>query len=651
MNRNEETGPSMVPRLEPATGLLRLSPPYGTEIHWTLPHLRHEFRTVLRKAIELWDPQSHPRRFLYAWIGTVFVTHAPRPLGGKRSPGFLRALRGDFGVDNGQGFDGPPEPSLPHSNSTSSIRLAPAVKEHRGDRLETESCVSDGPSTTATSSDVDRPGGSHAGTKTPVIAVEELFEWVVDVCCRSPKCGRGFRIVPPGQCMRFAIAKFNSILMLLRETKKDEVDNLVLRGLAVAGHLGQDLILPIYLRFGESDKRVPHAPLPQELKDLEIISATRFTRYPPDYIDTPPDRAPHDRIYKPNYPDMPPSAPRPHDYFYPPFPPYTRPSEHPTPGPFATHPSAKRQRSNTPPALPHVWDYHSGPVGPAAHPLPVPKKQKVSEHSPPTAASRPRQWHPNTGRYDTYDYEHDHPVKPRKDYGDEHAAEKTLSRNNDPPLPASSYEKPPFPTSSYEKDHPHTHRPPSYWGSWYPTHWTDPNHDRRPFPLPEYPRYAGKTAAAAAESWGGSIAEPYPRGSPSSYGDTTHDARLAASPRSRTPSQRRGSAWEFWGAYPPPRHSYEYPPYAYASGGMATGEPAYAYRRAEASPPASARFHGGGMYDPRETEFGRVCYEGETKTGWRYAPTQYGWEGASAGARQNGYEERWHGFGFGHFQA
>ncbi|KAJ3203978.1 hypothetical protein HDU67_009844 [Dinochytrium kinnereticum] len=109
-------------------------------------------------------------------VGTVFVTSAPRPLGGKRSPGYIKML------------------------------------------------------------------------KTRRLPVEELADWIVDVSCVAPKCGRGFRVVPPGECMEFSVAKANGVLGLRRLGKRDEMDNLVLRGLAVSGHLGDDLIMPSYLK-------------------------------------------------------------------------------------------------------------------------------------------------------------------------------------------------------------------------------------------------------------------------------------------------------------------------------------------------------------------------------------------------------------------
>ncbi|KAI8855316.1 hypothetical protein BC829DRAFT_378578, partial [Chytridium lagenaria] len=184
MNRNEETGPSLIPHIDPNSQLLTLNPPAGLELTWTLPRLQDEFRSLLQRSIWENDPNSHHHRLLYAWVGTLFHETAPRPIGGKRLPGFVIILRGQ------------------------------------------RKCI------------------------------VEIVEWVLDVSCRGPKCGRGFRVVPPGECMRFVVGKWNEVLKVWRENKKSVMNQMVMRGLEVVKHLQEAEGMPSYLKAGAKSNGV-----------------------------------------------------------------------------------------------------------------------------------------------------------------------------------------------------------------------------------------------------------------------------------------------------------------------------------------------------------------------------------------------------------
>ncbi|KAJ3198627.1 hypothetical protein HDU67_003484, partial [Dinochytrium kinnereticum] len=64
-----------------------------------------------------------------------------------------------------------------------------------------------------------------------------LLRWIIKKATNPPDSGRGRRRAAPGETLRFVVGHFNEILRLQRNRCKDELDELVLRGLSKAGHL------------------------------------------------------------------------------------------------------------------------------------------------------------------------------------------------------------------------------------------------------------------------------------------------------------------------------------------------------------------------------------------------------------------------------
>ncbi|KAJ3193534.1 hypothetical protein HK101_004672 [Irineochytrium annulatum] len=92
---DKATGPFVVLRHDPATRKTSLVLPNPNESLWSLRELHaHSLRHLL-SALDAVDPTSHPDRVRYAFLSRVFAVTAPRPIGGKRDPGFRKVLEDD----------------------------------------------------------------------------------------------------------------------------------------------------------------------------------------------------------------------------------------------------------------------------------------------------------------------------------------------------------------------------------------------------------------------------------------------------------------------------------------------------------------------------------------------------------------------------
>ncbi|KAJ3199318.1 hypothetical protein HDU67_002910 [Dinochytrium kinnereticum] len=173
------SGPSLTLHYNPTLNLIQIQdPPSPTTSNWTTAdHHTHCLQTYETAATH---NNGHFHRFIYALTGRVFVVTAPRPIGGKREPGF-RAFNGS--------------------------------------------------------------------------SAEDVLDWILGIAAAAPLTGRGRKRQPPGEILRFVVGEMNLVLELSRRGEgrlgaKDEMDNLVLRGMAQAGHLPQTgrTLLPERLR-------------------------------------------------------------------------------------------------------------------------------------------------------------------------------------------------------------------------------------------------------------------------------------------------------------------------------------------------------------------------------------------------------------------
>ncbi|KAJ3110718.1 hypothetical protein HDU96_006350 [Phlyctochytrium bullatum] len=88
MNGPDAQGPAITLSLNPRTGLIDIHDPPPAATHtWTLADLHAHTRSTLLAAATRCQA-GHPDRFIYALVGRAFVATAPRPIGGKREPGF-----------------------------------------------------------------------------------------------------------------------------------------------------------------------------------------------------------------------------------------------------------------------------------------------------------------------------------------------------------------------------------------------------------------------------------------------------------------------------------------------------------------------------------------------------------------------------------
>ncbi|KAJ3115350.1 hypothetical protein HDU96_000777 [Phlyctochytrium bullatum] len=183
MNGPEAKGPAVTLTLNEETGLIEFQEPAPPDtINWTAKDLLGHCRSTMFAAATHCRA-GHVDRFIYALVGRAFVVTAPRPIGGKREPGF-------------RDFDGE--------------------------------------------------------------SADDALHWLLKIAVAPPLTGRGRKKQPPGEILRWLIDEFNSILVLGKKgspavrdlTAKDEMDNLVLRGMAQAGHLPNTnrIVLPEYLR-------------------------------------------------------------------------------------------------------------------------------------------------------------------------------------------------------------------------------------------------------------------------------------------------------------------------------------------------------------------------------------------------------------------
>ncbi|KAJ3095806.1 hypothetical protein HDU97_006488 [Phlyctochytrium planicorne] len=188
-----KSGVSVVLDYDPAQQLITIRHPESHEIKWTRRQLRENVLASLRKAMAA--QRFHPHRMIYAWTGRVFVTSAPKPIGGKvRIAVFYlqEALLYSFQL----------------------IKVSPGFQNYTGE------------------------------------TADDLLEWIMEKAIDPPLGGRGRRKEDPGTVMRFVVSKINEILGLLSRKEKDAMDDAVLKGLVRAGHFEQSgrLMLPVYLR-------------------------------------------------------------------------------------------------------------------------------------------------------------------------------------------------------------------------------------------------------------------------------------------------------------------------------------------------------------------------------------------------------------------
>ncbi|KAJ3098574.1 hypothetical protein HDU97_003919 [Phlyctochytrium planicorne] len=97
MNAQEDgEGPAMVPAYSVEQGIIVLNTPAHDQLQWTKRRLRKECWSVIVQAGEHVDIQED--RMIYALAGKVFILSAPKPLGGKPSPGFKK-FRGETAAE------------------------------------------------------------------------------------------------------------------------------------------------------------------------------------------------------------------------------------------------------------------------------------------------------------------------------------------------------------------------------------------------------------------------------------------------------------------------------------------------------------------------------------------------------------------------
>ncbi|KAI8847748.1 hypothetical protein BC829DRAFT_395440 [Chytridium lagenaria] len=84
MNHTDDQGPFLIPSYDAGS---------HSVASWGWRMLFERTCEVMKEAVEGEDPESNPHRIGYALIGLCFIAHAPRPIGGKRSPGFVVALQ------------------------------------------------------------------------------------------------------------------------------------------------------------------------------------------------------------------------------------------------------------------------------------------------------------------------------------------------------------------------------------------------------------------------------------------------------------------------------------------------------------------------------------------------------------------------------
>ncbi|KAI8828842.1 hypothetical protein BC829DRAFT_424119 [Chytridium lagenaria] len=70
--------------------------PHAHQKPWTYPILKDHTLQVMTTALS--TTRVHPDRMIYAFLSKVFIVNAPRPIGGKRKPGFL-SFEGDNAGD------------------------------------------------------------------------------------------------------------------------------------------------------------------------------------------------------------------------------------------------------------------------------------------------------------------------------------------------------------------------------------------------------------------------------------------------------------------------------------------------------------------------------------------------------------------------
>ncbi|KAJ3193508.1 hypothetical protein HK101_004716 [Irineochytrium annulatum] len=89
-------GPTAVLVYDPASKQILTQKPSDAQSTWTPAQLRRDAHAALERAFL--DAQVHPDRLRYAFLSRVFIVQAPRPLGGRRKPGFL-SFSGDTADD------------------------------------------------------------------------------------------------------------------------------------------------------------------------------------------------------------------------------------------------------------------------------------------------------------------------------------------------------------------------------------------------------------------------------------------------------------------------------------------------------------------------------------------------------------------------
>ncbi|KAJ3115356.1 hypothetical protein HDU96_000783 [Phlyctochytrium bullatum] len=115
---------------------------------------------------------------------------------------------------------------------------------------------------------------------------EELMRWIVEKATEPPVSGRGRKRAAPGAALTHMVLHFNEVLGMHRGGVKDEVDEIVLKGMSRAGILGQGssgasgtrIVLPEYLR--QTSRRSQGEPLASVLACV-LIRKMRVCRPAP----------------------------------------------------------------------------------------------------------------------------------------------------------------------------------------------------------------------------------------------------------------------------------------------------------------------------------------------------------------------------------
>ncbi|KAJ3097991.1 hypothetical protein HDU97_004385 [Phlyctochytrium planicorne] len=93
---NKTNGPARTLSFNPKTKRILINNPTLEQRSWSHRQLLEHTFSVMRSAFN--TSHGHPDRLIYGFLSKAFVVSAPRPIGGKRKPGFLQ-FEGDTATD------------------------------------------------------------------------------------------------------------------------------------------------------------------------------------------------------------------------------------------------------------------------------------------------------------------------------------------------------------------------------------------------------------------------------------------------------------------------------------------------------------------------------------------------------------------------